>query len=111
MRVQFQTEGGVAFFPGLSKPVTIDSADLPKAQAAQLQQLLDSARFFDLPEAAKTLPKGAADYRRYTITVEDGKRHHTVQLNDPVENPDLQALIEFLQDQRAQPNKPSNAAE
>src|SRR5215212_3428423 len=97
MRVELQTEGGIAFFPGLNKPVVLNSKDLPKDQAAQLQQLIDSTRFFDLPAASRALPKGAADMRRYTIKVEDGRRRRTVRLNDPIEDARLQALIDFLQ--------------
>lgn len=100
MRVELQTEGGMAFFPGLSKPIVLNSSDLSKAQSAQLQQLLDSTHFFKLPAASRSLPKGAADMRRYTITVEDGRRRRTVRLVDPVEDTHLQALIEFLQQQR-----------
>ena len=100
MRVEMQTEGGVAYFPGLAKPVVVNSSDLPQAQAAQLQKLLDSAHFFELPAASRAIPKGAADMRRYTITVVDGRRRRTVRLTDPVDDPQLQALIEFLQGQR-----------
>ena len=100
MRVELQTDGGVAYFPGLNKPIVVDSGELPNQQAARLQQLIDSARFFELPAASRSLPKGAVDMRRYTITVEDGRRRRTVRLNDPVEDRHLQALIEFLQDQR-----------
>jgi hypothetical protein len=100
MRVELQTEGGVAYFPGLNKPVVVDSSELPKAQATQLKQLIDSAHFFELPAASRSIPKGAADLRRYTITVADGRRRRTVRLNDPIEDAQLQALIEFLQDQR-----------
>ena len=100
MRVELQTEGGVAYFPGLAKPVVVDSSDLPQAQATQLQQLIASTHFFDLPAASRSLPKGAADTRRYTITVEEGRRRRTVRLNDPVEDTQLQALIDFLQSQR-----------
>ena len=100
MRVEMQTDGGIAYFPGLNKPIVVDSSKLPNKQAAQLQQLIDSAHFFELPAASRSLPKGAADLRRYTITVADGQRRRTVRLNDPVEDAQLQALIEFLQGQR-----------
>jgi len=100
MRVELQTEGGMAYFPGLNKPVVVDSDELPKKQAAQLQQLIDSARFFELPAASRAIPKGAADLRRYTITVADGRRRRTVRLSDPIEDTHLQSLIEFLQGQR-----------
>ncbi len=100
MRVELQTEGGMAYFPGLNRPVVVDSSDLPQEQVAQLRQLIDSTHFFELPAASRSLPKGAADMRRYTITVEDGRRRRTVRLNDPVEDTRLQALIDFLQEQR-----------
>jgi hypothetical protein len=99
MRVELQTDGGIAFFPGLNKPVVLSSSDLPKEQADQLQQLIASTRFFDLPAASRALPKGAADMRSYTITVEDGGRRRTVRLSEPVEDSSLQELIAFLQSQ------------
>ena len=110
MRVELQTDGGVAFFPGLSKPVVVNSADLPKEQAGQLQQLIDQAHFFELPAASRALPKGAADMRRYTITVEDGRRHSTVRVDDPVEDANLRALIDFLQAQRSSPDRASGSS-
>ena len=103
MRVELQTDGGIAYFPGLSKPVVVDSGDLPNEQAAQLQQLIDSAHFFELPAASRAMPKGAADMRSYTITVADGRRRRTVRLSDPIEDTHLQALIGFLQGQRGAP--------
>ncbi len=110
MRVELQTDGGIAYFPGLNKPVVVDSGDLPKEQAAQLQQLLDSTRFFELPAASRSLPKGAADMRHYTITVEDGVRHRTVRLSDPIGDASLQALIDFVQGQHSSPGGASESS-
>ena len=100
MRVELQTDGGVAYFPGLNKPVVVDSADLPKEQADKFEQLLEQAHLFEQPVASRSLPKGAVDIRQYTLTVQDGRRSRTVRLADPIEDPNLQALIAFLQDQR-----------
>ena len=97
MRIDFKTEGGIAHFPGLSRPVVIDSQALSEEEAAELTHLLETARFFERPTVVGEPPPGAADYRRYTITVEDGGRQHTVQLADPVEDPALQQLLRFLQ--------------
>jgi hypothetical protein len=96
MRVQFTTEGGIAHFPGLSRPVVIDSDQLSQEEEIKLRQLVEAARFFDLPEKAVPPPRGAADYYRYTITIEEGGRQHTVQLSDPVQEPALQQLLVFL---------------
>jgi hypothetical protein len=103
MRVEFATEGGLAYFPGLSRPTVIDTASLPEADAAELARLLDQTDFFAQPALPRTLPKGAADYRQYTISVEDGKRRHTIRLIDPIEDPRLQALVDFLRSRAARP--------
>ncbi len=96
LRVRFQTEGGIAFFPGLSEPVTIDGDELPEEDAVELERRVEEARFFDLPARVSEPQRGAADYRQYTITVEDGGRSHTVRAVDPVEDPGLQTLVNYL---------------
>jgi hypothetical protein len=96
MRVQLTIEGGLAYFPGLSKPRVIDSADLPMAEADRLRRLVDAAGIFEQPASGHALPKGAADYRQYTITVEDGRRRRTIRLTDPIANPDAEALVDYL---------------
>jgi hypothetical protein len=97
MRIEFQTEGGIAHFPGLSRPVVIDSNALAEEDAGELQRLVEAARFFERPTVAGSPPRGAADYRQYTITVEEGGRQHTIRLSDPVADPPLQQLLRFLQ--------------
>ena len=110
MRVELQTEGGIAYFPGLNKPVVIDSADLPQAQASQLAQMLDDVHFFELPAASRSVPKNAADMRLYLLTVEDGKRRHTVRFVDPIEDANVQSLLDFLQDQRIAQRRASKSS-
>jgi hypothetical protein len=97
MRIELKTEGGIAHFPGLSRPVVIDSAGLSAEDDAELRRLVEAARFFERPPTVGTPSRGAADYRQYTISVEDGGRQHTVKLADPVEDPSLQQLLRFLQ--------------
>jgi hypothetical protein len=97
MRVQLKTEGGSAYFPGLSKPITIDSAEMPAEEAAELDRLVKAARFFDQPALVGAPAPGAADYQQYTITIDDGKQHHTVRMTDFATDPDLQALLNYLQ--------------
>ena len=97
MRIEFKTEGGIAHFPGLSRPVVIDSEALAQQDAGELKRLVEAARLFERPIVAGAPRQGAADYRQYTISVEEGGRQHTVQLVDPVEDPSLQQLLRFLQ--------------
>lgn len=98
MRVIFQSEGGIAHFPGLSRPVTIETEQLPEQDAAELRELMGAARLLDRPAQVGKAAPGAADYRQYTITVEAQSRRYTVRLSEPVEDPDLKRLLRFLQD-------------
>lgn len=89
-------EGGLAHFPGLSKPVSIEGEQLSPEESAELEGILEKARFFELPTGPRPVPKGAADYYQYTVTIEVGGRRHTIKLADPVEDPNLQRLITIL---------------
>lgn len=96
MRIEFKMEGGFAHFPGLSKPVVIDTDQLSQEESAMLEQLVQKARFFDLPGKVNVPRKGAADYYQYTIAIQRGEQHHTIKLVDPIEDTNLNELIHFL---------------
>jgi hypothetical protein len=98
--INFQTEGGFAHLPGLSRPVRIDTADLPPEQADHLKGLVERARFFEQPAEVGAPPPGAADLRSYTITVEDRDRAHTVKTSDALGDPALRDLVEHLRGRR-----------
>jgi hypothetical protein len=95
MHVQFKTEGGFAYLPGLSKPVTIDTDGLSPEEAGKLERLVEAAGFFELP-ATPEPPREGADFRTYTISISSSGRGHTVRIVEPVENPQLQALVDYL---------------
>jgi len=95
MRVRFRTTGGVAFFPGLAAPRTIDVDTLDDKTRAKLTSLIRDVDFFNLRPQPSTRP-GAADHCTYQITVKDGSRHHTVSVCDPLPPGSLQQLIELL---------------
>ena len=95
MRVQFQTEGGIAHFPGLSEPVIVDTQELPAEEARELERLIDSAGLFELP-ATPAPPQGARDYRQYTISVTGARRSHTARVTDPIEDPRVRKLVSYL---------------
>ncbi|GCE19237.1 protealysin inhibitor emfourin [Dictyobacter kobayashii] len=97
MQIQVQTEGGLAYLPGLAAPKTLDSASLSPQDANKMQQLVQAANFFELP-AVQDRPARGADYRTYHITVqEDHGKSHSIQVSDPVTNTQLQALLSFVQ--------------
>lgn len=104
MRIEFQQTGGLAAFPGLSRPFVVESKTLDADQTGRLHELLSASDFFHLSGTAAATP-GAADYRKYTITVTDGRRHHTAQFADPVEDSHVQDLIDFLNELRRNPSQ------
>jgi hypothetical protein len=97
--INFESGGGFAHFPGLSRPVRIDTAELAPEQAVQLEGLVERARFFEQPPETGAPPPGAADLRSYTITVQDGDRTHTVRTSDALADPALRDLVEHLRAQ------------
>jgi hypothetical protein len=96
MRIHYRSEGGFAYFPGLAKTVTVDSTALPHDDAEKLRQLLDDVNFFELPRVVGDQHPSAADLRRYTITVREGRRSHTIHTIDPVDDDRLRELIDYL---------------
>lgn len=97
MRIEFKREGGVAYFPGLSRPVVIDTDRLSPEEAEHLHSLVEASRFFDQPDQAGTPKPGAADYRQYTIHIKAGERDHTIHLVEPIADPGLRSLVQHLQ--------------
>lgn len=99
MVVNFESGGGFAHFPGLSRPVRIDTTELAPEQADRLKGLVERARFFEQPAEVGAPPPGAADLRSYTITVQDADRTHTVKTSDALTDPALRDLVEHLRAQ------------
>lgn len=52
--------------------------------------------WYETLRQAGALPRGAADVRRYMLTIEHSGRRHTVELSDLVDDPALQALLDYL---------------
>jgi hypothetical protein len=96
MRIELKREGGLAFFPGLARPKSLETGALPPETAEAIQRGVRDARFFEQPASVGTAARGSADQTRYTVTIEDEGRRHTVQLLEPVEEPHLRALLELL---------------
>ena len=93
MKINFQISGGFANFSALNGPFHINTEHLDRQTANQLESLVLASRFFDQPAIAGAVAKGAADYRTYTITIEDGLNTHTIQLADPIKDEDVAQLV------------------
>ena len=97
MQIEFSQAGGVAYFPGLNKPITIKVDQLDVKDAEELKRLVDASHFFDLPAAIGVPAKGMADYQFYTLAISDSDRQHSVRVLVPIEDPALLDLIQIVQ--------------
>lgn len=97
MHIELSQTGGIAYFPGLSKPAALDVENLPEAEREELRRLIDAAQFFDLPDTVGMPTQGAADYQYFILRIEDGKHQRTVRALVPLNNAPLRELIERIQ--------------
>ena len=100
MRISWKESGGIAAFPGLAGPRTLDTDDLTPDARREIEDLLAAAHFFELTAAYNGAPTGTRDARTYTITVEDGGHSHTVRRPDPLEDAGLAAVVRWLRARR-----------
>ncbi|MFI4887544.1 MAG: protealysin inhibitor emfourin [Burkholderiales bacterium] len=98
LRIDFQVDGGLAAFPGLARPVTIQCDALPPHENERLRDLVRRADFFALPRQADS-QAGAPDARAYTIAIDDGAQCKTVTVREPIADPALRALVAELRNQ------------
>jgi hypothetical protein len=100
MHVLFAISGGIAYFPGLARPVVIEANQLPSDEAHKLDDLVTASHFFDRPDRTAGSPApGAADYRQYTITIEKDGQCQTLVVSEPIEDPCIRQLVSFLESQ------------
>lgn len=92
MIVQFTRTGGIA---GITLMVTLDSRQLPQAEADRLCRLVASAAFFEQPESLKSAAPGA-DRFQYRVTVEEGDRKKRVETDESSCPGTFRPLLDYL---------------
>lgn len=90
MIIRMERSGG---FTGIPLRTVIDTGQLSAEEGRTLQDLVDSAGFFDLP-ASLPSPRKGADRFNFRLTVEEPGRSHTVEFGDAAASEPLQALIQ-----------------
>lgn len=96
MRISLERSGG---FAGITRTTNIDTATLPPNESNQVSQLIQSAGFFELPQAIASDTRGS-DRFQYTLTVEDNGKQHTITVGESALSGDLKSLIEWLKNVR-----------
>ena len=89
MNIHLVRSGG---FGGMRREVRVETQSLRPEDREPLEGLVRDSGFFTLPEKFPKPGKGA-DYFTYSITVDDGKRVHTVQVAEPSLPDSLRPLI------------------
>jgi len=91
MRISFERTGG---FMGRKVEFSVDLDELPQDQAGNLEQLIEKADFFHLPEDLVSKP--APDAYTYTITVETTVSQHIVRFSDTSITDSIRPLYDNL---------------
>lgn len=91
LRVTLETDGGFAAIPGLRRAVAVDAAALDGAGRAELAALVAA-----LPAEAPAPDGAVRDGRRYALTVEGQDAERRLAFADPVGDPALRALRDFV---------------
>ncbi len=82
MRLTFERDGGLGFFPNLARPLTIDTAQLAPDEAARWQELVAAASLWE--RAPPGPARAGGDRRTYRLRVEEGTRSRDLELHDPL---------------------------
>jgi len=91
-KIQFERSGG---FGGLRTAVTVDLATLPPEKAQQIQDLIESSTFFDLPSSLPGIGAGA-DQFHYRLTIAGQDREHSIETTDAAAPEELRPLLREL---------------
>ncbi len=92
VRVEFERSGG---FGGFLIQATIDAESLTPEEAGELNELVQAAEFFELPEKLTSRSPGT-DRFQYKVTIESEETTHTVETSDAAAPETLQPLLRRL---------------
>jgi hypothetical protein len=94
MRIDFERSGGLA---GISLTLTLDTQQLPSAEAANLESMIQDSGFFGLPGQTHAGPAGA-DRFEYRLAVSAPGHTHSIVMNEADVPGPLMPLLQHLTD-------------
>ncbi len=95
MLIELKVDGGFGAFPGLAKPIKLDSASLAPELAAELQRRLDAAEA-EARQRRSGKSAGVPDGRRYRLIIHVDSQQRQLDAADPSVPPAFAALMEFV---------------
>lgn len=90
-KINFKRTGGIA---GREVNTDIDLNELPAEESQALMRLITETNFFKIPQ--NLIGHVTPDEFEYTVTVEAGNTHHTIQTSDTNAPESLRPLLEEL---------------
>jgi hypothetical protein len=93
VRLELRRSGG---FAGITRSASLDTADLPSAEADELAGLLERSGVLHEPPGRSGRAPGAPDRFRYRLVVERHEERVEVAFGEEAMGPELRALVERL---------------
>lgn len=90
-KINFKRTGGIT---GREIDTDIDLNELPADEMQKVMQMITETNFFNIPQ--NLIQHSVPDEHEYTITVEAGNTHHTIQTSDSTAPESLRPLLEKL---------------
>jgi emfourin len=90
-KIHFEQRGGVL---GREIVSDIDLNEVPGEEAQEIMRLISESSFFDFPQ--NLIARSAPDEFEYTISLDAGNTHHTIQTSDSNAPESLRPLLEKL---------------
>lgn len=78
----------------MPQTITVDTATLPPDHIQTLQQLVEAAAFFHLPETPP--PSKQRDRFEYVVTIQKGDQSHTITFSETTVPESLTPLMRWL---------------
>jgi hypothetical protein len=91
MHVTIQRTGG---FAGIPMTKSIDGASLSDSESRRLQQMIETAHFFEIPALIPSKPQ--PDRFEYRITVEQNGKKHSVTAAEHALPSELRPLVDWM---------------
>jgi hypothetical protein len=91
MHVMLQRTGG---FTGIPMKKTVDVANMPVNEINELRQMVEAAKFFQMPPAILSAPQ--PDRFQYEITIEQDGNRHTVKMAETAVPSELKPLLNWI---------------